>query len=149
MEDIILAVKEQYPQGIIVAVAVLVMIWLMKKNLFDPLMAIAAKRASDRESLLSEAGSSAGELERLENERKQGLLDVRSDVMKMKDAARTQAQEEGREKLEATTARLTGIKEEKAKSLEEETAAAKASMAEEIPVMAREIAEQVLGRPLA
>ena len=97
MEDIIKAVTEQYPQGIIVAVAILVMIWLMKKNLFEPLMAIAAKRASDKESLLSEAGSSSGELERLENERKQGLLDVRSDVMRMKDAARSEERRVGKE----------------------------------------------------
>ena len=52
-------------------------------------------------------------------------------------------------KLEATTARLTGIKEEKAKELEQEMATARESMAQEIPLMARQIAEQVLGRPLA
>jgi F-type H+-transporting ATPase subunit b len=149
MEDIINAVKDQYPQGIIVAIAILIMIWLLKKNLFEPLLAISAKRASDRESLLHEAGSSAGELERLASERKQGLLNVRSDVVRMKEAARSQAQEEGRVRLEATTARLTGIKEEKSKELEQEMVAARQSMAQEIPYMARRIAEQVLGRPLA
>lgn len=148
MEDIILAVKEQYPQGIIVAIAILIMIWLLKKNLFEPLLAISSKRASDKESLIHEAGSSSGELVRLEDERKQGLLNVRSDVVRMKDAARSQAQEEGRVKLEATTTRLTGIKEEKSRELEEEMATARESMAQEIPLMARQIAEQVLGRPL-
>ncbi len=149
MEDIINAVKDQYPQGIIVAIAILIMIWLLKKNLFEPLLAISSKRASDKESLMHEAGSSSGELERLANERKQGLLNVRSDVVRMKDAARSQAQEEGRVKLEATTTRLTSIKEEKAKELEQEMAAARQTMAQEIPLMARQIAEQVLGRPLA
>jgi F-type H+-transporting ATPase subunit b len=149
MEDIILAVKEQYPQGIIVAVAILIMIWLLKKNLFEPLLAIAAKRASDKEILLHEAGSSSGELERLEEERKQGLLNVRSEVIRVKDEARAHAQEEGRVKLEETTARLTGIKEEKAKELEQEMAGARSSMKEEIPLMARQIAERVLGRSLA
>jgi len=149
MEDIINAVKDQYPQGIIITVAILIMVWLLKKNLFQPLLAIAAKRASDKESLMHEAGSSSGEQERLENERKQGLLNVRSEVVRMKDAVRSQAQEEGRVKLEATTARLTGVKEEKAKELEQEAAAARESMAEEIPLMARQIAEQVLGRKLA
>jgi len=149
MEDIILAVKEQYPQGIIVTVAILIMIWLLKKNLFEPLLAIAAKRSSDKEILLHEAGSSSGELERLGEERKQGLLNVRSEVVRIKDEARSHAQEEGRVKLEATTTRLTGIKEEKSKELEQEMAAARESMTQEIPLMARQIAEQVLGRPLA
>ncbi len=149
MEDIINAVKEQYPQGIIVAVAILIMIWLLKKNLFEPLLAISAKRASDKDSLMHEAGSSSGELERLENERKQGLLNVRSEVVGMKDAIRSQAQEEGRVKLEATTTRLTSVKEEKSKELEQELATARQTMAEEIPLMASQIAEQVLGRKLA
>jgi F-type H+-transporting ATPase subunit b len=148
MEEIIAAVKVNYPQLFIVAAAFLLMVWLLKKNLFEPLAAIRERRKSDREGLQQEAGTNAEEAARLAEERQKGLLAVRAEAVKAREAAAETARAEARVILGETVDRLGRARAEKEQAFQRELAAAREAMRYDIPAMARRIAEQILDRPL-
>lgn len=136
------------PTILLVAAAVVALVFILNRWLFGPLNAILAQREAE----IDTARSALEESQRVQNERLAAVEARVSESRKESYGIREQAQGEGREQREQV---LTAAREDAAKEIEEARAeigrqidGARTQLESDADEIARTIAERVLGRPV-
>lgn len=133
---------------IVVLVSFLLLMVLLKKFAWKPLMNIMDQREQNIASNIENAEIARNEAERLAAERQEKLDKTRSEAATILSKAKVSAESAEKEMLDAARHEATRLKKDAKKEIENERQMAMASVRGDVSLLSIQIAEKLIGKEL-
>ena len=127
-------------------VNVLILVWLLSRFFFRPVMAIVAKRQEEADRLLADAESARNQAEASRAGAEHARLDVANQRQVLIDQAKEDAKTERARLVEQSSLAITKMREEAAADLQRQQANAQQALIEHAQTLSLDIARRLLGR---
>ena len=129
-------------------VSFLILLWLLSKYAFGPLMNIMEKRRERVLNELTTAEQSRKEAEQFLAEQRQALENVREEAAKILEQARTSSAKQAEEIIAQASAEAARLKQEALREIENEKRKAIASLRSQVGAMSVMIASKILEKQI-
>jgi F-type H+-transporting ATPase subunit b len=127
-------------------VNVLILIWILGRFFFRPIMKVVAKRQKEANKLLADAANTREQAGQLRDAAAKASADIAGERERMLAEAREAAQSEKSSLLAQSAAEIAKLREEAEAAIARESSAAEAAVVEHASTLSIEIARRLLAR---
>ncbi len=134
---------------IVVVVSFLILVFVLNRLMFRPLLDTIKKRHEHLDELSNEIQSAQKEASELAQQLKDQELEARNEGQRLKKELQEAGSEKAKEILDASRQEITKIRENAQKEVDDQLAAARQNIQQESEVLSRQMMEIILGRSVS